>query len=125
MESHDNPRESKPGLMRIWSAFLYSLEGISAAFRYETAFRQEVFVAVILIPTALLLPVSGNGKALMLASVLLVLIVELINSAIETAVDRISPEHHPLSKRAKDFGSAAVLLSLVSVASIWALVLFV
>lgn len=125
MESQDNTHKSKAGVARIWNAFLYSVEGLSAAFRHETAFRQEVLLAVILIPTALLLPASGTGKALMLASVLLVLIVELINSAIEAVVDRISPEHHPLAKRAKDFGSAAVLLSLINVSLVWALVLFV
>ena len=124
MESQDNTRKSKTGVVRIWNAFLYSMEGISAAFRHETAFRQEVLLAVILIPTALLLPVNGTGKALMLGSVLLVLIVELINSAIEAVVDRISPEHHPLAKRAKDFGSAAVFLSLINVPLIWALVMF-
>ena len=124
MESQDNTRKSKTGVARIWNAFLYSMEGISAAFRHETAFRQEVLLAVILIPTALLLPVNGTGKALMLGSVLLVLIVELINSAIEAVVDRISPEHHPLAKRAKDFGSAAVLLSLINVPLIWTLVMF-
>ena len=125
MESQDNTHKSKTGVARIWNAFLYSVEGLSAAFRHETAFRQEVLLAVILIPTAMLLPASGAGKALMLASVLLVLIVELINSAIEAVVDRISPEHHSLAKRAKDFGSAAVLLSLINVPLVWALVLFV
>ena len=124
MESQDNTRKSKTGVARIWNAFLYSVEGISAAFKHETAFRLEVLLAVILIPTALLLPVNGTGKALMLGSVLLVLIVELINSAIEAVVDRISPEHHPLAKRAKDFGSAAVFLSLINVPLIWALVMF-
>jgi diacylglycerol kinase (ATP) len=124
MESQDKTHESKTGIARIWNAFLYSVEGISAAFRHETAFRQEVLLAVILMPTALLLPANGTGKALMLASVLLVLIVELINSAIEAVVDRISPEHHPLAKRAKDFGSAAVFLSLINVPLIWALVMF-
>ena len=124
MESQDNTRKSKTGVARIWNAFLYSMEGISAAFKHETAFRQEVLLAVILIPTALLLPANGTGKALMMASVLLVLIVELINSAIEAMVDRISPEQHPLAKRAKDFGSAAVLLSLINVPLIWTLVLF-
>ena len=108
----------------MWNAFLYSMEGISAALRHETAFRQEVLLAVILVPTALLLPANGTGKALMLGSVLLVLIVELINSAIEAVVDRISPERHPLAKRAKDFGSAAVLLSLINVPLIWTLVMF-
>ena len=124
MESKDNTRKSKTGVARIWNAFLYSMEGISAAFRHETAFRQEVLLAVILIPTALLLPANGTGKALMLGRVLLVLIVELINSAIEAVVDRISPEHHPLAKRAKDFGSAAVFLSLINVPLIWTLVMF-
>jgi len=124
MESQDNTRKSKTGVARIWNAFLYSMEGISAAFRHETAFRQEVLLAVILMPTAMLLPANGTGKALMLGSVLLVLIVELINSAIEALVDRISPEHHPLAKRAKDFGSAAVLLSLINVPLIWTLVMF-
>ena len=125
MERQDNTYKSKTGVARIWYAVLYSLQGISAAFRHETAFRQEVLLAVILIPTALLLPANGTGKALIMASVLLVLIVELINSAIEAVVDRISPERHPLAKRAKDFGSAAVLLSLINVPLIWTLVLFV
>jgi diacylglycerol kinase (ATP) len=124
MESQDNTRKSKTGVARMWNAFLYSMEGISAALRHETAFRQEVLLAVILVPTALLLPANGTGKALMLGSVLLVLIVELINSAIEAVVDRISPERHPLAKRAKDFGSAAVLLSLINVPLIWTLVMF-
>jgi len=124
MESQDKTRKSKTGIAHIWHAFLYSVEGVSAAFRHETAFRLEALLAVILIPTALLLPANGTGKALMLASVLLVLIVELINSAIEAVVDRISPEHHPLAKRAKDFGSAAVLVSLINVPLIWTLVMF-
>jgi diacylglycerol kinase (ATP) len=116
--------KSKTGVARIWNAFLYSVEGLCAAFKHETAFRQEILLAVILIPATLLLPASGTGKALLLASVLLVLIVELINSAIEAVVDRISLEHHPLAKRAKDFGSAAVFLSLINVPLVWVLVLF-
>ena len=124
MESQDNTRKSKTGVARIWNAFLYSVEGLCAAFKHETAFRQEILLAVILIPATLLLPASGAGKALLLASVLLVLIVELINSAIEAVVDRISLEHHPLAKRAKDFGSAAVFLSLINVPLVWVLVLF-
>ena len=114
----------KTGVARIWNAFLYSVEGLCAAFKHETAFRQEILLAAILIPATLLLPASGAGKALLLASVLLVLIVELINSAIEAVVDRISLEHHPLAKRAKDFGSAAVFLSLINVPLVWVLVLF-
>jgi diacylglycerol kinase (ATP) len=124
MESRDNTHKSKAGIARIWSAFLYSVEGLCAAFKHETAFRQEVLLAVILVPATLLLPASGAGKALLLASVLWVLIVELINSAIEAVVDRISLEHHPLAKRAKDFGSAAVFLSLINVPLVWVLVLF-
>ena len=106
--------QGRPAL-RVWNALFYSLDGFRAAFSHEDAFRQEVLLALILIPLALLLPASGIGKALMIASVLLVLIVELLNSAIEAVVDRISLEHHVLAKRAKDIGSAAVMLSLIAV----------
>lgn len=119
-----NPHKDRTGLVRIWYALLYSLDGLGAALRHENAFRQEVFLAAILVPTALFMPASGAGKALMVASVLLVLVVELLNSAIEATVDRISPERHPLAKRAKDMGSAAVLISAVSVPVVWLLVLF-
>jgi len=120
----ESPHKGKTGLRRIWNAFFYSLDGLSAAFRHEDAFRQEVILAVILIPAALLLPASAEGKALMIASVLLVLMVELLNSAVEAAVDRISLENHLLAKRAKDIGSAAVFLSLLNVPAVWLLVLF-
>jgi diacylglycerol kinase (ATP) len=120
----ESPYKGKTGLRRVWNAFLYSLDGLAAAYRHEDAFRQEVLLAVILIPTALLLPASGMGKALMVASVLLVLIVELLNSAVEAAVDRISLEDHRLAKRAKDIGSAAVFLSLLNVPIVWLLVFF-
>lgn len=102
----------------------YSLDGLKAAYQHEDAFRQEVFLSLLLIPFALALPISGMGKALMVASVLLVLIVELLNSAIEATVDRISLENHNLAKRAKDIGSAAVLLCLCNVVIVWLLVLF-
>jgi diacylglycerol kinase (ATP) len=102
----------------------YSLAGLAAAFRHEAAFRLEVLLAVILIPLALLLPVSGLGKALLIAAVLLTLIVELVNAAVEAVVDRISLENHPLAKRAKDIGSAAVFVSLINAAAVWLLVLF-
>jgi len=118
------PQKGKSGLRRIWKAFFYSLEGFRAAWRNEDAFRQEVLLAAILIPVALFLPATGIGKALMVGSVLLVLMVELLNSAVEAAVDRISYENHELAKRAKDIGSAAVFVSLVNVPVIWALVLF-
>jgi diacylglycerol kinase (ATP) len=100
------------------------MEGLRAAFRHEDAFRQEVFLAVLLIPTVFFTPASGGRKALMIFSVLLVLIVELLNSAVEAAVDRISLENHALAKRAKDIGSAAVLLALINVPVVWGLVLF-
>ena len=110
-------------ITRLWSALLHSLDGLSAAFRHEEAFRQEVLVALVLVPIALHAPTSGIGKALMIASVLLVLIVELVNSAIEAVTDRVSLEHHVLAKRAKDMGSAAVMLSLLAVPVVWLLVL--
>ncbi len=120
----ESPYKGKTGLRRIWNAFLYSLDGLAAAFRHEDAFRQEVLLAALLIPGAFFLPASGTGRALMIASVLLVLIVELLNSAVEAAVDRISLEDHRLAKRAKDIGSAAVFLSLLNVLVVWLLVLF-
>jgi len=120
----ESPFKGKTGLVRIWNAFSYSLAGLRAAYRHEDAFRQEMWLAVILIPIAVLSPTNGFGKALMIASVLLVLIVELLNSAIEAAIDRISLDQHRLSKRAKDIGSAAVLIALFNVLSVWALVLF-
>lgn len=120
----ESPHKGKTGLKRVWNALLYSIAGLRAAFRHEDAFRQEVFLAALLIPAALFMPVAGTGKALMVASVLLVLIVELLNSAIEAAVDRISLEHHALAKRAKDIGSAAVMLALVNVPVVWGLILF-
>jgi diacylglycerol kinase (ATP) len=120
----ESPHKGKTGLRRIWNALFYSIDGLKAAYRHEDAFRQEVWLAVVLIPLALFLPVSGIGEALMIASVLMVLIVELLNSAVEATVDRVSLEHHRLAKRAKDIGSAAVLFSLINVAVVWLLVLF-
>ncbi len=119
----ESPYKGKTGLKRVWNALFYSLAGLRAAFRHEDAFRQEVLLACILIPAAALLPVPGVGKALMIASVLLVLIVELLNSAVEAAVDHTSLDQHKLAKRAKDIGSAAVLLSLLNVVLVWLLVL--
>ena len=120
----ESPHKGKTGLQRIRNALLYSFAGLAAAFRHEDAFRQEVFLAAVLIPAAFFIPADGGGKALMVASVLLVLIVELMNSAIEAVVDRISLEHHRLAKRAKDIGSAAVFISLLNVVGVWGLVLF-
>lgn len=120
----ESPFKGKTGLTRVWNAFHYSMAGLGAAYRNEDAFRQEVWLAVVLIPLALFLPASGIAKALMIASVLLVIIVELINSGLEATVDRISLEHHHLAKRAKDIGSAAVFVALVNVVAVWGLVLF-
>jgi diacylglycerol kinase (ATP) len=118
------PYKGKTGLKWIWNALLYSLDGFSATFKHEDAFRFEVLLALILIPLALHMHVSGVGKALMVGSVLLVLIVDLLNSAIEAATDRISIEDHVLAKHAKDMGSAAVMLSLINVPVAWLLILF-
>ena len=119
----ESPFKGKTGLQRVWNAFIFSLHGLASAFRHEEAFRQEVLLAVILIPIALFLDVGGVGKAMMIASVVLVLIVELLNSAIEAAVDRISFDQHRLSKRAKDIGSAAVMVALVNAAVVWLLII--
>ena len=121
--SEESPFKGKTGLRRVWNALHYSLAGLRAAYTCEDAFRQEVLFALVLIPLSCLLPVSWIGRALMIASVLLVLIVELINSAIEAAVDRVSLDRHHLSKRAKDIGSAAVLVALLNVALVWICVL--
>ncbi|MDD2702096.1 MAG: diacylglycerol kinase, partial [Sideroxydans sp.] len=116
--------KGKAGLRRLWNAFGYSLAGFRAAYKPEDAFRQEVWLTLVLVPLALWLPVSMIAKALMIGSVLLVIIVELINSAIEATVDRISLENHDLAKRAKDIGSSAVLVSLLNVGVVWGLILF-
>ena len=118
-----SPHKGKTGLKRIWNALFYSLDGFAAAFKYEDAFRLEVLLALILVPLAFSMHISGIGKALLIASVLLVLIVELLNSAIEAITDRVSLENHVLAKRAKDFGSAAVMLSVINVVVVWLLVL--
>lgn len=119
-----HPAKGRRGLTRLFNALRHSAAGLAAAFRHEAAFREELALAAVLVPLALFLPVGGIGRALLVGSVLLVLIVELLNSGIEAVVDRVSLEHHPLSKRAKDIGSAAVLLALVNAAGIWLLVLW-
>jgi diacylglycerol kinase (ATP) len=119
MKPSSMPPENNAGLARVWRAFFYSRDGLIAAYKNEAAFRQEVWLALVLIPLSFFLPVSTLGKALMIASVLLVLIVELLNSAIEAIVDLASPGQHKLAKHAKDMGSAAVLISLVNVGCVW------
>ena len=108
---------------RLLRALRHSFAGLRAAFSREAAFRQELVLAAVLLPVAVWLGEDGVERALMIGSLLLVLIVELLNSAIETVVDRVGAELHDLSGRAKDIGSAAVLISLVNVPVIWALVL--
>lgn len=112
------------GIKRILKAGLFSWQGIRAAFKHEEAFRQESLLAIVLMPLAFWLGSTGIEIALMLACVLLVLIVEILNSAIEAVVDRFGMEHHELCGRAKDMGSAAVLFSLINLVLVWALVLF-
>jgi diacylglycerol kinase (ATP) len=119
-----SPYKGKTGFTRLRNALGYSMEGFHAAYQHEDAFRMELVAAALAIPVALWLPVGNIGKALMISSILLVLLVELINSAIEATVDRVSLEDHDLAKRAKDIGSAAVLVSLINAAVIWLLVLF-
>ncbi|QVL46338.1 MAG: diacylglycerol kinase [Methylophilaceae bacterium] len=119
----ESPFKGKTGLRRLMNALGYSLEGFRAAFKHEDAFRQEVFLAVVLIPLALYLTPEVIHRILMIGSVLLVLIVELLNSAVEAVVDRVSIERHALAKRAKDIGSAAVFVALVNVVMIWGLIL--
>ncbi|MBW8371302.1 MAG: diacylglycerol kinase [Thiobacillus sp.] len=119
----ESPFKGKTGLIRVWNAFFYSVDGFKAAFQHENAFRQELLLTFICIPLAFVLEPSAVGRALMIAVLFLVLIVELINSAIEAAVDRISLEHHLLIKRAKDMGSAAVMIALINVVVVWGLVL--
>ncbi|MBS4095990.1 MAG: diacylglycerol kinase [Sulfuricella sp.] len=119
----EHPLKGKTGLKRVWNATLYSFAGLGAAWKHEDAFRQETLLALAMLPLAWLLGDNNLARAAMIASVLLVLIVELLNSAIEAVVDRISLENHHLAKRAKDIGSAAVFLSLINVLVIWGLVL--
>ncbi|MCG2582771.1 diacylglycerol kinase [Massilia sp. TS11] len=124
MEQPTSEFKSKSGLKRIFAAFFYSIDGFKAAWRHEHAFRQELPLVVIGSIVALVLRIPIFEKLLLISVLLLVLIVELLNSAIEAVVDRISLERHPLSKNAKDFGSAAVFLSLVVAVATWAVVLF-
>lgn len=120
-----SPFKGKTGLARVWNALFYSFDGLKAAYRHEDAFRQELLLAAFLLPLGVWLGASGVEKALLSGVVLLVLIVELLNSGIEAIVDKASPETHELAKQAKDMGSAAVLISLTLAALVWILVLTV
>jgi diacylglycerol kinase (ATP) len=111
-DTRESPHKGRRGLRRLAHALRFSLSGLALAFRHESAFRQEVALALVLIPLAGLLPLPAVERVLLVGSVLLVLIVELLNSSVEAAVDRIGFDSHRLAKRAKDLGSAAVLLAL-------------
>lgn len=118
-----NPQKARTGLNRVWHAAGYSLEGLRAGW-HEKAFRQEAIAAMVLLPLAGWLGRSWVEVALLAGSVVMVMVVELLNTGIETAIDRIGPEWHDLSKRAKDMGSAAVLLALLLCAGIWMAAVF-
>lgn len=118
-----SPFKGKTGLRRLLNAIGYSWAGLCAAYKHESAFRQELWLGLILVPLGLYLGETAIERVLLVGALLLVLIVELLNSAIEASVDRISLEHHLLIKRAKDMGSAAVLLALLNVVLVWVLLL--
>jgi len=118
-----SPYKGKTGIKRLANAFTYSVAGALAAYKHEDAFRQEVILSIVLIPLAIYLGQTGIEQALMIASILLIIIVELLNSSVEATVDRISVKRHKLSKRAKDIGSAAVFFSLANATVIWFLIL--
>ncbi len=116
--------KGKTGLTRLWNALGYSKKGIAAAWKHEAAFRQEMLLLLVGVPLGLWLGRNGVERALLLGSLILVPVVELLNSAVEAVVDKTSPEYHELAGRAKDLGSAAVLFALVFMAVVWACVLW-
>lgn len=116
---NQNPHKGNRGITRAWHAAKNSWCGLVYAFKEESAFRQELSLLALFAPVALFLPISLSEKALLISSLMMVLVVELLNSSVEAAIDRISFDHHDLSKRAKDFGSAAVMLSLFVAILLW------
>jgi diacylglycerol kinase (ATP) len=118
----ESPYKSVGGARRIANAMRYSLRGLILAWRVESAFRQELTLALVLLPIAFILPLTAFERLALIGSTLLVLIIELLNSSVEAAIDRISLDHHRLSGRAKDFGSAAVFLALLFCAFSWILI---
>jgi diacylglycerol kinase (ATP) len=113
-----NPQKARKGLTRVWHATAYSLAGLRAGWS-EPAFRQEAIAAIVLVPAAFWVGTGWLERSVLIGTVVLVLVVELLNTGVEAAIDRIGPEWHVLSKRAKDMGSAAVLLSLLLCAGTW------
>ena len=120
----ESPHKGQRGLRRLWNALFYSISGLRLAFDHESAFRQEIVMAAILIPVACVVQAAPAERVLLIGAVVLVLIVELLNSGVEAAIDRIGLDTHRLSKRAKDLGSAAVFLSLLMLATTWMLILW-
>jgi len=123
-QHQESPFKGKTGLTRLMNAFGYSFDGFKAAFKHEDAFRQEAILTLLLTPLALYLEHDTVHRILMIGSLLLVMIVELLNSSIEATVDHTSIERHPLAKRAKDIGSAAVFIALLNVVIVWGMVIF-
>ena len=119
----ESPYKGKTGLERIIAAAGYSLSGLAQAVKNEVSFRYELMLAAVMIPAGLWFGATGIERALLVASVLIALVVELLNSAIEATVDRVSLEEHPLAKRAKDIGSAAVMIALINAGAVWLLIL--
>jgi diacylglycerol kinase (ATP) len=124
LPNSNNPHKGRTGVDRVLRAFGYSMSGLALALRGESAFRQEAALAVVMLPAAIWLGRGWVEVSLLAGSVLLVLIVELLNSAVEAVVDRVSLDLHELSKRAKDLGSAAVFIALVLCGGIWAAALW-
>ncbi len=120
----DRKPPTKTGIVRIWAAFFYSLNGLRFAISNEAAFRQEACIVVIVSVVLLFLPLSLVWKGLLFLATTVILVVELLNSAIESVVDIASPEYHVLAKRAKDLGSAAVLFSIVFAVVLWSVAIF-
>jgi len=116
--------KGKKGFTRLWNALGYSRDGIAAAWTNEAAFREEVLLASVALPLAIFLGKTGVDRTILIGSIILILIVEILNSGLEAVVDKASPEKHELAKRAKDMGSAAVLFSLINAAIIWACILW-
>lgn len=123
MSAHPSPFKSKGGFHRLISAVRYSVQGLGAALRHEAAFRQELVLALILTPAAFWVGQTGLQTISLIACLVLVLVVELLNSSVEAVADAVSLEKNPLIGRAKDLGSAAVLLSLLLTAAVWAVTL--
>jgi len=125
LQDMDRKPPAKTGIVRIWAAFFYSLNGLRNAISNEAAFRQEVFVVVVAFIALLFLPLTFEWKGLLFFATAALLVVELLNSAIESIVDMVSPEYHDLAKRAKDLGSAAVLVSIVIAVVLWIIAIFI